>query len=222
MNKGQRTKREIVSRALSLAGDVGLENVTLGTLASELRLSKSGLFAHFNSKEALQLAVLGEAVERFAASVIRPALEAPRGEPRLAALFERWLGWIDHSTPEPAESAQRSGGRCIFMALSQEYDDRPGELHDAVAQSQRDWRAFVTHAAGLAIAEGHFAADADPEQFAFELVGIGMTYQQTTKLLADPAAERRARSAFEALMARYRAPHPKRRGRATSTRKPAA
>jgi AcrR family transcriptional regulator len=207
MNKGQRTKREIVSRALSLAGDVGLENVTLGTLASELRLSKSGLFAHFNSKEALQLAVLAEAVERFTASVIRPALEAPRGEPRLAALFERWLAWIDDSKPEPAaEAGRKPGGRCIFMALSQEYDDRPGELHDAVAQSQRDWRAFVTHAAKLAISARHFAADADPEQFAFELVGIGMTYQQTTKLLADPAAERRARAAFEALMARYRAP----------------
>lgn len=220
MNKGQRTKREIVSRALALAGDVGLENVTLGTLASELRLSKSGLFAHFNSKEALQLAVLGEAVERFTASVVRPALEAPRGEPRLSALFERWLGWIDASKPEAAaESGHRAGGRCIFMALSQEYDDRPGELHDAVAQSQRDWRAFVTHAAELAISQGHFAAGADPEQFAFELVGIGMTYQQTTKLLADPAAERRARAAFEALMARYRAPQPKRR-RTTPARAP--
>ncbi|HLL81434.1 MAG TPA: TetR/AcrR family transcriptional regulator [Longimicrobium sp.] len=204
MNKGQRTKRDIVDRALSLAGDVGLENVTLGTLASELRLSKSGLFAHFNSKEALQLAVLGEAVERFTAAVIRPALEAPRGEPRLSALFERWLAWIDDSKPDAAEAVQRSGGRCIFMALSQEYDDRPGELHDAVAQSQRDWRAFVTHAAKLAISQHHFAAGADAEQFAFELVGIGMSYQQTTKLLADPAAGRRARAAFEALMARYR------------------
>jgi AcrR family transcriptional regulator len=210
MNKGQRTKRDIVHRALALAGDVGLENVTLGTLASELGLSKSGLFAHFNSKEALQRAVLREAVDRFIAVVITPALAVPRGEPRLCALFDHWLGWIDDAPADASNDGAVDGprGRCIFMALSQEYDDRPGELHDAVAQSQRDWRAFVTGAAALAVSEGHFARDADAEQFAFELVGIGMTYQQTTKLLGDPAAERRARAAFEALMARYRRPRP--------------
>ena len=200
MKKGQRTKRDIVHRALALAGDVGLENVTLGRLAADLKLSKSGLFAHFQSKETLQRAVLSEAVARFTAEVIGPALEAPRGAPRITRLFERWLGWI----ADAGASDRQSRGRCIFMALSQEYDDRPGELHDAVAKSQRDWREFVARAAQLAIDEGHFAEDADAEQFAFEFAGIGMTYQQATKLLADTAAERRVRAAFGALMARYR------------------
>ncbi len=206
MNKGDRTRRDIVNTALSLAGDVGLEGVTLGTLATDLDLSKSGLFAHFKSKEALQQAVLAEAIARFSATVVVPALATPRGEPRLAALFDRWLGWIIDRTANQSEgrSASARRGRCIFMALSQEYDDRPGELRDAVAASQREWRAFLTTAARLAVTEGHFAADTDVQQIAFEMVGIAMTFQQTTKLLADPTAERRARAAFDALLVRYR------------------
>jgi AcrR family transcriptional regulator len=202
MSKGQRTRREIVDRALAAATNVGLENVTLGTLAAELDLSKSGLFAHFRSKEALQLAVLQEAIDRFTTTVVRPALAAPRGEPRLRALFEGWMGWIEH---DPDAGGGTAGGRCIFMALSQEYDDRPGELRDAVVRSQQDWRTAIARAAQLGVAEGHFRPDADVYQVAFEFVGIGMTYQQTRKLLADPAAARRAHVAFEALLDRCRA-----------------
>jgi hypothetical protein len=95
-------------------------------------------------------------------------------------------------------------GRCIFMALSQEYDDRPGPVRDAVVQSQRDWRATLAHAARIAVDEGHFRADLDVEQFAFEFLGICMTYQQTHKLLADDRAEGFARAAFDALLARSR------------------
>lgn len=199
MNKGLRTRRQIVDRALALAGSVGLEHVTLGTLASELELSKSGLFAHFKSKEALQLAVLTEAIERFIDAVVRPALTAPRGEPRFVALFERYLAWIGRAaTPDGA------AGRCIFMALSQEYDDRPGEIRDTLVRSQQDWRGAVARAARIAVDERHFRADLDVDQVAFEVVGIAMTYQQSSKLLADPAAESRARAAFDALLARSR------------------
>jgi AcrR family transcriptional regulator len=205
MTKGSRTRRQIVDRALTLASHVGLEHVTLGTLAGELELSKSGLFAHFKSKEALQLAVLTEAIERFVAAVVRPALAEPRGEPRFVALFDRYLGWIGRGgAPSPA------AGRCIFMALSQEYDDRPGEIRDTLVRSQEDWRSAVARAARIAVEEKHFRADLDVDQVAFEVVGIAMTYQQASKLLAHPDAERRARSAFEALLARCR--RPRRRG----------
>lgn len=207
MGKGEQTRRDIVQRALALAGDVGLENVTIGALAADLDLSKSGLFAHFKSKEALQLAVLHEAVDRFTRLVSSAALAEPRGEPRFVALFERWLAWIiDKGThPDFADDGQSvAAGRCIFMALSQEYDDRPGPVRDAVVKSQRDWRAFVAGAALRAVQEGHFVADLDAEQVAFEFVAIGMAYQQTQNLLGDPNAERRARTAFEALLGRCR------------------
>jgi len=220
MRKGQQTRRDIVDEALVMAGEVGLEYVTLGSLASELDLSKSGLFAHFESKEALQVAVLESAVERFKQLVIQPALAAPRGEPRFRALFEAYLQWMkvgggDGRGFDPVEE-RRTGG-CIFMALSQEYDDRPGKVRDAVVQSQREWRQFVAGAARLGISEGHFRPDLDVEQVAFEFVGIGMTCQQTSKLLQDPEAEPRARTAFRSLLARCRA-RPELRPRVVSRR----
>lgn len=207
MTRIRRTRRDIVDRALALAADVGLENVTLGVLATDLSLSKSGLFAHFKSKEALQLSVLAEAIERFTAVIVRPALAEPRGEPRVVALFENKLAWIRAGGGVPLPAAADGTlprGRCIFMALSQEYDDRPGPVHDAVVQSQRDWRATLAHAARIAVDEGHFRADLDVDQFAFEFLGICMTYQQTHKLLADDRAEAFARAAFEALLGRSR------------------
>jgi AcrR family transcriptional regulator len=204
MGKGQETRREIVDRALTVAGEVGLEHVTLGTLAADLDLSKSGLFAHFKSKEALQLAVLAEAVERFTVEVVRPTLAVPRGEPRLVALFERHLAWMRDEVAADPDSTPAAVRGCIFMALSQEYDDRPGELRDAVVRSQRDWRGVIAHTVRLAVNEGHFRPDLDVEQVAFEFVGIAMAFQQTAKLLGDPEAERRIRAAFDALLARCR------------------
>jgi AcrR family transcriptional regulator len=210
MSRIKTTRRDIVDRALTLAADVGLENVTLGVLATELDVSKSGLFAHFKSKEALQLSVLAEAVERFTATIVRPALTAPRGEPRVVALFENKLAWIrggGGATLAPAPNGDLPRARCIFMALSQEYDDRPGTVRDAVVQSQRDWRATIARAARIAIDEGHFRADLDVDQFAFEFLGICMTFQQTNRLLADERAEGFARAAFDALLARSRRPN---------------
>lgn len=191
MPRVKRTRKQVVDRALALAGVVGLENVTLGVLAADLELSKSGLFAHFRSKEQLQLSVLAEAVERFTQTVVLPAIAEPRGEPRVVALFDRFLAWIG------------SEG-CIFMALSQEYDDRPGEVRDALVRSQREWRSAIARAAALAVHEGHFRSDLDPELFAFEFVGIAMAFQQSRRLLADARAEPSARVAFEALLARSR------------------
>jgi AcrR family transcriptional regulator len=204
MSKGERTRREIVDRALALAGEVGLEGLSLGTLAADVRLSKSGLFAHFKSKETLQLEVLQHAIDRFIAQVVRPAIALPRGEPRVLALFDRYLTWI---------RGRERGGGCLFMALSQEYDDRPGPVRDLLAGSQRDWRQALARAAGIAVAERHFRADVDVEQFAYEVVGIGMGFQQAWRLLGDPRAEQRARTAFAALVARSRAPRRAKAGR---------
>jgi AcrR family transcriptional regulator len=195
MTKGEQTRHEIVERALALAGEVGLEGLSLGVLAAGMDLSKSGLFAHFKSKEALQLEVLQRAIDHFVRDVIAPALTTPRGLPRLTVLFDLNLEWI---------RGNGRSGSCFFMALTHEYDDRPGPVRDLLVQSQRDWYETVARVARTAIDEHHFRADVDADQFAYELVGIGMAFQQTCKLLADARAETWARAAFAALVARSR------------------
>jgi AcrR family transcriptional regulator len=195
MSKGAETRQQIVSTALDRAAVVGLEGLTLGALAGELRLSKSGLYAHFRSKEALQLAVLGEAIRRFSELVLQPALEAPRGEPRVLVLIERWLEWF---------RSEIGGVGCVFLSLAAEFDDRPGAVRDAVVASQKAWVDFLAGAAERAVAEGHFRPDLDPRQFAFEFSAISMSLQFASKLFRDPAALERARSAFDALIERSR------------------
>jgi AcrR family transcriptional regulator len=195
VNKGEQTRQEIVDRALALAGEVGLQGLSLGVLAAGVSLSKSGLFAHFRSKEALQVEVLQRAIDNFIQDVVAPALRKPRGEPRLRTLFDLYLAWVH---------GNGRNGSCFFMALTHEYDDRPGPVRDLLVQSQRDWYDVIARAARTAVEEGHFRADLDLEQFAYEFVGIGMVFQQVSKLLANPRAEERARAAFEALVTRSR------------------
>jgi len=195
ISKGEQTKQEIVERALALAGEVGLEGLSLGVLAAGMSISKSGLFAHFRSKEALQLEVLQRAIDHFIEDVIAPALREPRGEPRLRRLFNLHLDWIHGNGRR---------GSCFFMALTHEYDDRPGPVRDLLVQSQRDWYDTIARAARAAVEERHLRADLDVDQFAYEFVGIGMVFQQSAKLLENPRAEERARAAFETLLARSR------------------
>lgn len=195
MSKGEQTRQQIISRALTLSSAVGLEGLSLGNLAAELKLSKSGLFAHFKSKEVLQLQVLQAAIELFVRDVVRPAILKPRGIRRVEALFKNYLAWV-HGNGKT--------GTCIFMGLSQEYDDRPGPVRDALAKSQQDWRDTVAQVAMTGVSEKEFRKDLDAEQFAFEFVGIGMIFQQSCKLLEDRKAERRAYTAFEALLDRSR------------------
>jgi AcrR family transcriptional regulator len=169
--------------------------VSLGALAASLNLSKSGLFAHFRSKEALQVDVLQRAIDNFIQDVVVPALKQPRGEPRVVTLFDYYLSWVH---------GNGRSGSCFFMALTHEYDDRPGPVRDLLVQSQRDWYDTIARAARTAVEEGHFRADLDLEQFAYDFVGIGMVFQQVAKLLENPRAEMRARSAFAALLERAR------------------
>jgi AcrR family transcriptional regulator len=189
--KGGETRAAIVRQALHIAAEVGLEAVTLGTLADQLKLSKSGLFAHFKSKQALQLAVMDEVVERFTQRVVLPSLSQPRGEPRVRAFFAHHLDWAENNG---------FGKGCFFVSLAQEYDDQPGPVRDRVVQQELDWRSAIAKAVTLAIQEGHFAQSVDAGQFAFEFVGLVHSYQQAFKLLRDPLARERAERAFERLV----------------------
>ena len=200
--KGELTRQAILERAARMASRIGLEGLTIGALADELELSKSGLFAHFRSKEALQLEILRMAGVRMIETVVKPALAAPRGEPRVRALFERWLAW---------EQSPSLPGGCPFMAASFELDDRPGPVRDFVVQNLRDWMDTLAGAARIAVHEGHFRTDLDCEQFAHDCQGIGLAFVHASRLMRDAKAHARAANAFEALLGACRAP-----GRAAS------
>jgi AcrR family transcriptional regulator len=195
MRKGEMTRQAIVDEAMRVASRVGLGGLTIGSLAADTGLSKSGLFAHFNSKESLQLQVLSHARSRFVDLVVRPALKAPRGEPRLRELFERWLAW-------PGEFP----GGCVFVAAASELDDQPGPVRDELAAAQRDWLETVATVFRGGVADGQFRAGADPEQFAHDLYGIMLAYHHASRLLRDPMSEQRARRALERLLDDARAP----------------
>lgn len=192
MGKGERTRAAVVDRALSLSSQIGLDALTIGGLASEVGLSKSGLFAHFDSKEDLQLQVLEEAVDRFIRLIVQPAFAEPRGEPRIRALFENWLGWA---------TADFLPGGCLFVSLANELDDRPGPLRDLLVAAQAEWLATLSTAARLTAEAGHFRPDLDHEQFAYDLYAIMLGFHHFHRLLRDPAAEDRARVSFERLIA---------------------
>jgi len=194
--KGEQTREVILTHALGLATRIGIEGLTIGRLAEDLRMSKSGLFAHFRSKEALQLEMLKLAGARMVDSVVKPALAAPRGEPRVRALFERWLEW---------EDASFLPGGCPFLAMANELDDRPGPLRDRLVGSMHDWLQTLATAARIAVSEGHFRPDLDPDQFAYDLKANILAYHHFSRLLRDPSAAQRARQAFEALLAASRA-----------------
>jgi AcrR family transcriptional regulator len=208
MSKGDATRQAILERALSMSSVVGLEGISIGRLADDLALSKSGLFAHFRSKEALQLQVLEVAVRQFVESVVRPALKEQRGEPRLRALFERWLDW--------ARSQSLPGG-CIFVSATMEMDDRPGPVRDALARYQQDWVNVLATATRAGQESGAFRGDLEPAQFAQEAYGLMLSYHLFARLLRDPHGEARARAGFDALL--KRAVGPVRQGRKHSSRR---
>jgi AcrR family transcriptional regulator len=180
MSKGEHTKHTILEYAAGLASRVGLEALTIGRLAGDLDMSKSGVFAHFGSKEAMQLAVLEHAAESFQDLVVRPAFQTETGEPRILSLYENWLAWI--------ESTQHGGG-CLFVQASTEYDDQPGVIRDYLVTLQRNWVDGLAESARRAIAVGHFRADLDPGQFAFEFYSILVGYHNMRRLLRDPRAD---------------------------------
>ena len=195
--KGEQTRTAILDEALRIARRLGLEGLTIGTLADATGMSKSGLFAHFGSREDLQLAVLEHGARQYGAMVLMPALKIDRGLPRLRALFQRWLDWtLQTATP----------GGCIMISTAHEYDDRPGPIRDAAVEMQRRGIGVSERAVRLAIEEGHLQQDTDPGQIAFEMLGIVLASHNHGRLLGDKAARRRALAAFDALIARHAAP----------------
>lgn len=191
MSKGEATRERILDRAFLIAGRDGLEGLTIGALADELKLSKSGLFSHFGSKEELQVAVLDVASSRFTERVLLPAFKAARGLPRLTRIFEQWIDWMtDPKMP----------GGCIFQQANAELDDRQGRPHDVLLESQKNLVEALTMTVQLAVTEGHLAKGTDARQVAFELEGIMMVMNLYLRLLKDRKAVERARVAFGRLI----------------------
>lgn len=193
MSKGEQTRAAVLDEAARQVSLVGMNGLTLGLLAEKTGLSKSGLFAHFKSKEQLQVAVIDRAVELFAERVIRPALKTPRGEPRLRELFDRKLRWDSGDLSLP--------GGCFFASVSAELDDAPpGPVRDRLVEVELDYADTLATVFRTGISEGQFRADADPEQYAFDIRGVLLSCHHASRLLADPKAQDRARTAFEALI----------------------
>lgn len=181
--KGARTRAAILDRAVDLASAEGLEGLSIGRLAAELQMSKSGLFAHFGSKQELQLATVGAAAERFREAVVEPAMSTPPGAPRLRALADRYLDHLD-----------LYAGGCFWGATSAEYDDRPGPVRDAVAGALDAWMAALVNHAELAGIE-------DPDRYAFELYAVVMGANARYRLTGDRRVFDHARAALERLAA---------------------
>jgi AcrR family transcriptional regulator len=190
MGKGDDTRQAILDHAFALSTRVGLEGLSIGRLAQDLSLSKSGLFAHFQSKEALQLQVIDTAAARFTDAVIRPALKAPRGAPRVRALVDGWFAW---------GLGDAEHGGCFFMAAAAELDDRPGPVRDRLVQSQNDWLDVLGTSIRAAVSEGHFRADLDADQLAFELYSALLGLHHYARLLGAPDAASRAHRAVDHL-----------------------
>jgi AcrR family transcriptional regulator len=202
VTKGEETRQTILARAFELASVDGISGLSLGKLAEVTGLSKSGLFAHFGSKEALEVAVVEEASRQFIQDVMVPALRKPRGEPRVRALFENWMKW-----------GARPGG-CFFVGVSSELDDRPGPQRDALVRDLKDWIDELAKAARIAVSEGHFRDDLDADLFAFELYSIMLGAHLFARFLKEPKADALTRDAFERLVASARRSDPARvRGR---------
>jgi AcrR family transcriptional regulator len=194
MTKGAVTRQAILHEGVEAAHRVGLGGLTIGELATASGMSKSGLFAHFRSKESLQLEVLGQARAEFIDTVVRPALNTPRGEPRVRELFARWLDCVTYRMP----------GGCLFVKAATELDTQPGPVRDQLVRDHHDLFDTIAQIFRTGVAEGHFRADADPDQFAVDLDGVMLAFYHSHRLLDDPKAGPRARYAFEALLAAAR------------------
>jgi len=185
VTRGAATRASILHRAVDLASAEGLDGLTIGRLASDLGMSKSGVFAHFGSKQDLQLAIVEAAARRFREAVIDPAREAPDGALRLRAMTAAYIADLD--------SNGNSGG-CFWAATSAEYDDRPGPVRDAIAAALDAWLGELERQARV-------AGVADPERLAFELYALVMGANARFRLSGDRRVFAYARDSAEALLA---------------------
>ena len=192
-HKGQQTKAAIVDAALRLATQVGLEGLSIGALAEVMRMSKSGVFAHFGSREELQISVIREYFRQFEQEVFYPVLGLPRGLPRVDALFANWMKRV----------AVEIQSGCIFISGAVEFDDRPGAVRDALASSVQTWLDAMYRAVLQAKEEGHLNADADGHQMAFEIHGLILALHYEARFLNNPGSIARAHTGFSHILARY-------------------
>ncbi len=192
MTKGHETRSAILNHAIDLCSEVGLQGLTIGELAQKAGMSKSGLFAHFQSKENLQCEVLDAAANQFTKSILTPAFREPRGLNRIEAMFNNWVQWGEVKLP----------GGCPFIAAASEFDDRPGQVRDRLVEHISNMLAMVARAARFSVDEGHFRPDLDTEQYAFEYWGIILGHHNYFRLLNREDADHRTRKAFEGLIAR--------------------
>jgi AcrR family transcriptional regulator len=191
--KGERTRAAILDAALRIVSKAGLDGLTIGTLADATGMSKSGLFAHFGSREELLLAVLAHGQAEFTEVVFQPAMAKARGLPRLKAMFTNWLDWT--------ESADLPGG-CPMIGGATEFDDKPGPVRDMLAGGQRTWIETLKRTVRQAIEEKQLPPDTDPEQIAFEMFGIALVVHHHRRLLGYPKARARALAALDKLISK--------------------
>jgi AcrR family transcriptional regulator len=185
------TRAQIVDHAMNVASTEGLEGLTIGRLAGEVGMSKSGLIGHFGTRESLQLAALDRAVDRFREEVWDLVADEPEGLPRLRALADAWIAYLERGV---------FPGGCFLTAASLEFDDRPGPVRDRVAATMRLWLRVVANDARVAIEAGDLPEQPDPDQLAFELNAIAMGANWGARLFRDEAAFARGRAAAERLL----------------------
>ena len=191
-SKGAATRDMIVERAYMIAASAGLEGLSIGPLADTVGMSKSGVFAHFGSREDLQLAVLDTAALRFGEHTLIPALKAGRGLPRLRAIFANWLDWL-----------RQDRGGCLLLTAVSEYDDRPGPLRDRVLMHHQRWRSELVRAIGMAMAAGELRGDLDAGQFSFEINAIALAVQHDMAITNIDAATAHGQRMFDRLLLGY-------------------
>lgn len=190
MRKGEQTRASILEAALELASREGLEGLTIGALAERMGMSKSGVFAHFGSREDLQLDVLRLYNHQFEQEVFYPSMTEPRGLPRLRSLFNRW---IDRVSREIASG-------CIYISGAVEYDDRPGPIRDQLVGMVQTWQTALRRAARQACDEGHLPTGIDPDQLAFEMYGLVLALHHDARFIRSADAVQRAQAGFERLV----------------------
>jgi len=196
MRKGELTRAAILDVALELSSRDGLEGLTIGLLADRMNMSKSGVFAHFGSREDLQLEVVKLYHHRFEQEVFFPSVREPRGLPRLQSMFDRWLARV---------SVEIASG-CIYISGAVEYDDRPGPIREELVKMVQAWQGALQRAARQAIDVGHLRPDADAEQLVYEMYGLILALHHDARFLRMPGAVERARRGFERLIENYRNP----------------
>ena len=193
LQKGQQTKQAIIDAALGLATQIGVEGLSIGALAEVMQMSKSGVFAHFGSREELQISVIREYHDRFEQEVFYPALHQPRGLPRLRALFANWM----------TRTSTEIDSGCIYISGAVEFDDRPGPVRDALAMSVQTWLSAMNRAVVLAKQCSHLHADADEQQVVFEIHGLILALHYEARFLKNPGSIERANRGFDNILARF-------------------